>query len=119
MEKILMQNSPYLTLCYKSSQKIFIFLYLGFKTMLPKHHLIHAAVFHIVFILPWSPVYSLRHAEMYILQSQYCYCYSTISALAHLQQKLYTNCMPADSSLVIMLGIWTPHPTATQHSHSH
>jgi hypothetical protein len=114
-----MQNSPYLTLCYKSSQKICIYLYQGIKAMLPKHHLIHAAVIHIVLILLRSPMYSLRRAELYILQSHYCYCYSTISALAHPQQKTYTNCMLADSSLVIMLGIWTPHPTATQHSHSH
>jgi len=27
--------------------------------------------------------------------------------------------MPADSSLVFMLGIWTSHPTAKEHSHNH
>jgi len=53
--------------------------------MLPKHHLIHAAVVHIVFILPRSPVNGPRHAEMYILRSRYCYGYSTILALAHTQ----------------------------------
>ena len=61
----MVQNSPYLTLCCKSSQKIFTYLYLGFNSMLPKHHLIHVAVVHTVFILPWSPVYSCRCAQMY------------------------------------------------------